>query len=228
MRTYVRVARPQRRTLVIQRAPRPVAAARQITRAELAVPVRAPLARTLPVRRFELPDLRNLAVDPYLDYGRALTHEGGIRITYKDLDLRLRHTFWRLFAWSAATGLAAWYLFSLPPFHHPWISWALLVIVAIINWLIVTKPVEVYREIEVRPDCMIIEGTDLFWRRFMENGWPSFRQDAEGNFVLCGFYGTRFVEYLTIRRFDEFDRAPEVFGAHLRNAMQQLWTKSAV
>jgi hypothetical protein len=43
--------------------------------------------------------------------------------------------------------------------------------------------------------------------------------------ILCGIYGTRFVEYLTIRSFDEFDRGADVFVAHLRDAMQQLWTR---
>lgn len=71
---------------------------------------------------------------------------------------------------------------------------------------------------------MILEGSEVFWTRFMENGWPAFRPDEEGNFVLCGHYGTRFVEFLTARRFDEFDRMPEVMAAHLQDAMRQLWT----
>jgi hypothetical protein len=93
---------------------------------------------------------------------------------------------------------------------------------SVINWLIVAKPVELYRRIEIRPDCMIIEEADLFWRRYMEGGWPSFQPDKEGNQVLCGIYGTRFVEYLTVRRFDELDRMPEVIAAHLQDAMRQL------
>jgi hypothetical protein len=57
----------------------------------------------------------------------------------------------------------------------------------------------------------------------MENGLPAFQQDEKGNQVLSGIYGTRFVEYLTVRRFDDYDRMPEVFAAHLNEAMQQLW-----
>jgi hypothetical protein len=60
----------------------------------------------------------------------------------------------------------------------------------------------------------------------MENGWPTLQPDDEGNQQLCGIYGSRFVEYLTVRRFDELDRMPEVFGAHLQDAMQQLWGRS--
>jgi hypothetical protein len=54
--------------------------------------------------------------------------------------------------------------------------------------------------------------------------WPAFNADAEGNFVLSGILGTRWVEYFTVRRFDEFDRAPEVFANHLRAAMRQMWS----
>jgi hypothetical protein len=39
--------------------------------------------------------------------------------------------------------------------------------------------------------------------------------------LLCG---TRFVDYLTVRRFDEFDRSPEALAAHVQDAMRQLWT----
>jgi uncharacterized protein YcgL (UPF0745 family) len=58
----------------------------------------------------------------------------------------------------------------------------------------------------------------------MEGDWPTFAKDAEGNQLLCGIYGTRFVEYLTVRRFDELDRTPEVLASHLQDAIRQLWT----
>ena len=70
---------------------------------------------------------------------------------------------------------------------------------------------------------MILEGTDVFWLRLMETGRPTFRADEDGNQVLCGVYGTRFVEYLTVRRFDDNDRMPEVFAAHLQEAMRAIW-----
>ena len=163
--------------------------------------------------------------DPYVDYGRFLTPEGGILIIHKDLDLRLRHTLWRLFAWTLATGAEGWLLLHTPLLRNGWIIVACIVAVAILNWLIVRKPVEVYRRVEIRPDCMIIEGADVFWRKFMECGWPSFKSGTDGSRVLCGIYGTRFVEYLTIRSFDEFDRGADVFASHFQNAMQQLWTR---
>jgi hypothetical protein len=168
--------------------------------------------------------LASLSPDPYLDYARRLTPQGGIAITYKDLDLRFRHTLRRLLMWSWASGIEAWFLLHHSPAHHRWVTLACWAAAAIINWRIVAAPVETYRTIEIRPDCMIIGGTDLFWACRMENGWPSFQPDGKGNQRLCGIYGTRFVEYATVHRFDEFDRAPEVLAAHLRHAMQRLWS----
>ena len=49
------------------------------------------------------------------------------------------------------------------------------------------------------------------------------KPDKDGNQVLCGVYGTRFVEYLTVHRFDDEDRTPEIIATHLQTAMRQLW-----
>jgi hypothetical protein len=164
------------------------------------------------------------ASEAYADYRRVLTPEGGIRITYKDLELRLRQTIWCILAWSGFTGFEAWLLSE-----HTYyigadrIKLAALLTLALINWLIVRKPVEVHRRLEIRPDCMIIDDADVFWLALME-GWPSFQPDEkEENQILCGTYGTRLVEFLTLRSFDELDRTPEVFAAHLEDAMNQLW-----
>jgi hypothetical protein len=164
-----------------------------------------------------------LPEDAYLDYRRSLTAEGGILIIYKDLDLRLRHTLWRLLAATAATALAGVLVFTSSPVERPWINGAALLVTAAVNWLIVAKPIEVHRSIEIRPDCMILDGTDIFWLGMMEEGWPVFFEDEKGNQVLCGTYGTRFIEYLTVRSFEEEDRTPEVFATHLQEAMKQLW-----
>ena len=195
--------------------------------------VRKPIARgdIVPVRREARTDdsgARSPLVflpDPYVDYGRFLTAEGGILLVYKDLDLRPRHTLWAIFAWTAATGFEGWYLLHHSPVQSAWVNVALFVALAIVNAIIVSKPIEVYRTIEIRPEGMILEGGEFFSRYHMEGGWPFFAKDAEGSQVLCGIYGTRFVEYLTVRRFDEHDRMPEVIAAHLQDAMQQLWTR---
>jgi hypothetical protein len=165
----------------------------------------------------------NFVPDPYVDYARRLTPQGGIAIAYKDIDLRFRHTLRRVLMWSWATGGETWFLMHHAPIHQPLVLVACLAAAAIINWLIVRRPVEIYRTIEIRPDCMIIDGAELFWLRRMENGWPAFQPDGKDKQKLCGIYGTRFVEYATIHRFDEFDCAPEVLAAHLKHAMGRLW-----
>lgn len=164
------------------------------------------------------------APGPYVDYARRLTPQGGIAITYKDHDRRFRHTLRRLLMWSYASGLEGWFLLYHSPLYHLWAAVACWVLVAIVNWKIVAAPVETYRTVEIRPDCMIIDGADVFWVRHMEGRRPSIQPDRTGRQVLCGIYGTRFVEYLIVRRCDKLDRMPDVFDAHLRHAMQQLWT----
>jgi hypothetical protein len=181
----------------------------------------APVARRsppLPVR--SQPEVRP---NPYLDFWRRYTPEGGVEFTYKDLDERLRWLILRWALWLAAMAVTAWYAFHLSPLHAPWLNIPCLVGVGFLYWLIVSKPVEIYRTMEVRPDCLLL-GEDVFYRHEFELGWPSFRPDGLGNFVLAGVSGTRAVEYVTVRRFDEHDRMPEVLAAHLQAAMQQLWT----
>ena len=70
---------------------------------------------------------------------------------------------------------------------------------------------------------MIIEGMETFWKENMPLGWPGFMPNEAGHFVLAGVYGTRWIEYLTIRRFDDNDRAPEVFASQLAAAMKYQW-----
>jgi hypothetical protein len=166
----------------------------------------------------------NFSPDPYVDYARVLTPEGGVKLVYKDLDERLRHTLLRFFLWSSATALEAWILFAHRPALDLWFALACLLAVAIINAFIVAKPIEIYRAIEIRPDCMILEGSEIFWAHKMEAGWPAFRAGGDGSLLLSGVYGTRFVDYLTVRKFDELDRTPEVLASHLQDAMQQLWS----
>ncbi|HLH97044.1 MAG TPA: hypothetical protein VKW08_18190 [Xanthobacteraceae bacterium] len=179
-------------------------------------PIHTPVVLELPAQPLATHE------DAYLDYSRTLTAEGGVLLVYKDLDLRLRHTIWRLGAWSASTG-AAWAIIAHSQIHSRWIAGLALLSAAVINWLIVRKPVEVLRSIEIRPDCMILEGCDVFWLRKMEGGWPEFAPDEDGNEVLAGIYGTRWIEFLTVRRFYDNDRMIEVLEAHLKEAMTRLW-----
>src|ERR1700733_5930980 len=114
MRAPIRQSRPHRISPVARRLPRPVVRWRAIARSERA------LSR-LNVTRFDTGAARTgFQPDPYIDYGRFLTPDGGVRIIYKDLDLRLRHTIWRIFAWTAATGYEIWLLFYHSPVQSIW------------------------------------------------------------------------------------------------------------
>lgn len=184
---------------------------------------RARLTQRPSIVRPALPAAGGQGADPYVDYGRYLTGTGGILILYKGVDEASRHSLWRLFAWTLFTGFEAWIALADVPIDNLWIKAGCCAAAAFINCLIVAKAVEIYRRIEIRPDCMIIDGAEVFLEAHME-GWPSFRQEVEGRFTLSGTYGTRFVEYLTVRRFDHFDRMPEVLMGDLAGAMKQLWS----
>ena len=220
MRRPVLISRPQPISRSASRGATHKTVPRTIKRTTIPAPVQRPQAPN----EFNSRAL-DFSPDPYLDYGRYLTDEGGILIIYKDVDVRFRHTLWRLAAWSAFTSIEAIYLGPYAPLADHWLNVAGLISAAVANFFIVRKPVELYRRIEIRSDCMIIEGRDVFWRRYIEGGVPSFQSDKDGNQVLSGIYGTRFVEYLTVRRFDENDRMMEVFAAHLQDAMRQQWSR---
>lgn len=163
------------------------------------------------------------APHPYVDYGRYLTAEGGVAITYKDIDERWRFVLRRFVIWGIATAAAAWFLLSHSPVHNLALNFAALIVTAVINWLIVRQPIQVYRSIEIRPDGMILDGRDIFWLRYIES-WPTFEPGPDETQVLSGIYGTRRIEYLTVRCFGDFDSAPTVLANHLKEAMQQLWS----
>jgi hypothetical protein len=48
---------------------------------------------------------------PFVGYTRTLTSEGGVLISYKDRECRLRYTILRIFTWTVANGLGAWEIF---------------------------------------------------------------------------------------------------------------------
>ncbi len=216
------------RPTVHARSHRRLPIARGVTRG---VTISRPVLRTSPAGRTRrsvpaaavAEALTDCQPDPYLDYGRFLTAEGGVLFQYKDIDERFCHTLWRWAAWLTFTSVEGLWLDDAALSPSRWITLACVLAVGLLNWLIVRKPVEIYRQLEIRPDCLIIDRQEIFWLRFMEQ-WPTFRPDLKGNQILSGIYGTRCVEFLTVRRFDEFDRTPEIFPAHLQDAMTRLWT----
>jgi hypothetical protein len=207
--------RPRVRRSILIVSPRPVRRpSPRITRRDLTP--RTPTPR-------QAANAETFAPDPYLDYSRHLTTEGGVALIYKDIDERWRFVVRRLCLWGIATGAAAWLLLHQSPVRNLAVNIAAIIVIAVINWLIVRQPIEVYRSIEIRAECMILDGHDTFWLRHMES-WPAFGPGEDGTQVLSGIYGTRQVEYLKVRCFDEFDSTPMVMAAHLQEAMQQLWS----
>jgi hypothetical protein len=151
---------------------------------------------------------------------------GGVRLTYKDIDDRLRWLVLRGGLWLVAMTLSAWFAFARSPVHHPAVNLILLALMGCACWFVVRKPVEILRAVEVRPDCMILDDEEVFFRDSMES-WPHFVPDEDNDLVLVGTYGTRRMEYLTVPRFDENDHAPEILAIHLGIAMRQSWSAPA-
>ncbi|MEJ0047137.1 MAG: hypothetical protein WDN04_14245 [Rhodospirillales bacterium] len=111
------IARPQRIFQSARQLPIATSAPRTIQRQPIAVPARRPLIDI----DFSEPSF-DFQVDPYLDYGKCLTDEGGILIVYKDIDDRFRHILWRVFSWTLFTGLAAIYFAPYAPVPDHWIE----------------------------------------------------------------------------------------------------------
>ena len=90
-----------------------------------AIRPRVPPRRVEVAGTFGVPSLAPTApldAGPYLHYGRFLTREGGILIVFKDLDQRWRHLFWRIFAWTTASGLEARYIYLASPVVSGWVN----------------------------------------------------------------------------------------------------------
>jgi hypothetical protein len=187
----------------------------------------APIMHVLPMGLAAFPVMddapQEVRVNPYLEFSGLLTLAGGIRLTYRDLDTRLLLKLCHFLSWAASTSAVAWWLFTRSDLA-PVTQGVALAVAAVVFGYLFFRTKEIARTIEIRADCMILDGADVFWLDRMELGWPDFEPDAEGNLVLQGVYGTRFVEYFTVRRFDEFDRSPEVLEARVLGAMQQLWS----
>lgn len=129
MPNYVQLARPQRRRPEARQIPRAATSRSDTPRLTDFDPDLSPLL--LPVSRSTEP-----GPGPHLDYARRLTPEGTIHITYKDLDVRLRHIMARILAYAAFTGIEAWLLLNYSPLQSEWINDACLLVVAGINFLI--------------------------------------------------------------------------------------------
>jgi hypothetical protein len=169
--------------------------------------------------------VRPIVKSAFYKYRRSLTPEAGILIEYRDADRRWRITILRIVLWMAMTYAVLWLLHTYSPLG--WLlNLAILVLAAIISAWIVRRPIGAARSIEIRADCMIVDGTDVFWLSFIEDIWPKLQlrnEEDPDDWGLFGPYGTRFVEFATAFRFDENDRTPEILAIHLQDAMTKLW-----
>lgn len=163
--------------------------------------------------------------NPYIGFSRAFTEEGGIALTYQDVDESLLRTILRICMWVVVMAATGWFILKVSPLQHDILNLTGFALIGFISALILFRDVHVWRTVEIRPDCMIIENEDVFWVDQMELGWPSFRLTEEGHLMLWGTYGTRSVDFLTIRHFDDNDRMPEVFASHFQQAIHQLWSQ---
>lgn len=189
------------------------------------------------VRPKDVPDRHNTATvllhtaveaNAYAGYKRVLTEEGGVQITYRNVDTRWRHTIRRILVWTACTFWGGWLLLYHEPLLNTGLNFLCLIALSVVTWLIVRRPVAIIGTVEIRPDCMVLDGTDVFWRERMEGGPPTFQpeEDDQDTLVMGGIYGTRFVELIEAHRFDEHDRTPELLATHVQGAMDQIWSRA--
>lgn len=177
------------------------------------------------VTRLERAAVKPSGKTAFYKYRRSLTPEGGILIQYRDADRRWRITVLRVVLWLAMTYGALWLIRNYCPLAW-YLNLALLVLAGVINWWIVQHPIPTRCSIEIRPDCMIIDGEHVFWISYIEDNWPQFQlrdEEDPDDWGLFGIYGTRLVEYATVFRFDENDCTPETLATHLQDAMMKLW-----
>lgn len=245
-RTPALRALPARR--LRQGALRPVVLRPPVARSA-AVRWQSPIAATRPIHwqpvrwaPFVWPESGVVGDEPYVGFSRRFTPEGGIEFGFRAIDER----FWR--KWLQALGFltamtATLLLFLLAPPNllipmgcgagemcigrMPW--WqvlALLLGVGFSAWafaLICFRPMFCEATLEIRQDCMILDRSEVFWRKYMDLGPPAVVPDADGSHLLQGIYGSRFVVYARLMREEEEDRFPELLGQQLQMAIAQLW-----
>ena len=193
----------------------------QITRTQL-----TPLPFAEPQRIVDAIATREAdARGPFVGYRRTLTSEGGVLIAYKDIDRSVAGTVMRVFAWTVSNIAFGWAIFIQSNLNllHALGSFAFL---ALMSLLIVRIKFEIHHTVEIRPEAMIVDGTDTFLAKDIGDNWPALEmldEEDPDRMVISGILGTRFIEYMTANRADINDRTPERLAADLQEAMEQLW-----
>jgi hypothetical protein len=160
---------------------------------------------------------------PFNGYVRMLTPGGGILIYYKDQDCSLFLTILRAFTWIVATGMGGWLIFFVSSLSalQCLLAFAPLML---FKFLVVSRKIDVSHSVEIHPDGMIVDGR-YFSADVIGDHWPQLQMKGDdiNRLVLCGIYGTRWIEYATANRLDSNDRGPEVLAEDLELAMDQMW-----
>lgn len=161
--------------------------------------------------------------DPWVDYARILTPDGGILIFYRDLWRGWWVTCLRVLAWFPLMAVEIFIVrhLDITP-NHRLIG---LVMGAAFNVFLVTRKVKRSHSVAILHDRMVLDGKHAFWAKDI---WPSPPQlePKEGDpdrMVITATVGTRYIELMTAFRTGPNDRTPEVLIGNLQDAMQQLW-----
>jgi hypothetical protein len=166
--------------------------------------------------------------DPFNGYLRMLTPQGGILILYRDQYRSLPLTMLRVAAWITLTWIGGRLIYKSSLSFLQFLLAMLLLMVT--GGLIVCWKIKVSHSVEIRPDCMIVDGWDVFYAEDIGDNWPQLemKDDDPDKMVIAGICGTRFIEYMTANRLDKNDRTPERLAADLEAAMEQLWGRREV
>lgn len=166
---------------------------------------------------------------PFEGYSRTLTPEGGILIQYQDLNLGLPLIILRYALCAVVTCIGVMLILAADTLFSARVLLALLAVVAV-DWLILKYKIRSHHSVEIRPDCMIIDGEDVFLAEDIGENYPELLDvpGKQDQMRICTRVGTRFVELMTANRTDANDRTPEVLAAHLKDAMEQLWARREV
>jgi hypothetical protein len=166
---------------------------------------------------------------PYERYSRILTRDGGILITYQDQVCGLLYSALRVSGWSVASTLTAWLIlikFDMSGLR----AGAALFAAFALYFFIANLKIKRRHQIEIRPDSMIIDGTDIFLAEQFGENYPELRMPGSNpnRLSIGGTYGTRYIELCTVNRLNANDRTPEILAAHLKEAIEQLWARREI
>lgn len=160
--------------------------------------------------------------NPFEDYQREITGSG-VRITYRSRVAHILLDVLRFMTWVLGTLSAAYMLLFASGFSWP-TCFLLFVGIAVLGWWGLFLPLPVTHSIEVRQDGLVVDGRLFFLEGFGDN-WPSLlmQNDDPNRMVLAGLYGSRYVVFAGVHRFDANSRVPELLAQDLDLAMDQLW-----